>query len=330
MSILREYDKILIKKVVCLDKQFISEQYRTQQIVYKFPNDISDKMYIQTPYIYNRYSPSSFEGNLENKIHLDLLLEVSDSDNISENSKQIIYFYKIIEKIQRNLKIRIRKKNLPKLKFISSLKEKKQLFKRDEDIKTYNFRTKIHSMNGKPYLKIFNSNRQTIKDQALRPNCFIRYILHLESIWFFNDTYGFNWFIAQAEIKLPDILKQYSFSNDEPIEETIEESIEEKHYSKYLKMLKMRIPEQAVKNKMLMDGLNPNILDTLIGNTKKKRALPIPPAPAPPPLAMNFGNITLNKVSKQKLEEPKTDLRIPSQAQLLEHMKNLKKVKKKF
>ena len=184
-------------------------------------------------------------------------------------------------------------------------------------------------MNGKPYLKIFNSNRQTIKDQTLRPNCFIRYILHLESIWFFNDTYGFNWFIAQAEIKLPDILKQYSFSNDQPMEEeTIEESIEEKHYSKYLKMLKMRIPEQAVKNKMLMDGLNPNILDTLIGNTKSKRVLPIPPAPPPPP--MNFGNITLNKVSKQKLEKPKTDLRIPSQAQLLEHMKNLKKVKKKF
>ena len=48
---------------------------------------------------------------------------------------------------------------------------------------------------------------------------------------------------------------------------------------------------------------------------------------------MNFGNITLNKVSEKnkiKLEEPKTDSRIPSQAQLLEQMKNLKKVKKKF
>jgi hypothetical protein len=321
MSILREYDKILIKKIICLDKQFISEQYRTQQIVY---NDSLDKMYIQTPYIYNRYSPSSFEGNLENKIHLDLLLEVSSSDNIDENSKQIIDFYKLIEKIQRNLKIRIRKKNLAKLKFISSLKEKKQLFKRDEDIKVYNFRTKIHSMNGKPYLKIFNSNRQTIKDQTLRPNCFIRYILHLESIWFFNDTYGFNWFIAQAEIKLPDILKQYSFSNDEPVEE----EVEEQYYDKYIKMLKMRIPEQAIKNKMLIDGLDPNILDTIISNNKKKRSLPIPP---PPPQTLNFTNITLNKVSdndKIKSEVPKTDFRIPSKEQLLEHMKNLKKVEK--
>ena len=321
MSILREYDKILIKKIICLDKQFISEQYRTQQIVY---NNSLDKMYIQTPYIYNRYSPSSFEGNLENKIHLDLLLEVSNSDNIDENSKQIIDFYKLIEKIQRNLKLRIRKKNLAKLKFISSLKEKKQLFKREEDIKVYNFRTKIHSMNGKPYLKIFNSNRQTDKDQKLRSNCFIRYIIHLESIWFFNDTYGFNWFISQAEIKLPDILKQYSFSNDEPIEE--EETIQ--YYDKYIKMLKMRIPEQAIKNKMLIDGLDPNILDTIISNNKKKRSLPIPP---PPPQTLNFTNITLNKVSdndKLKSEVPKIDFRIPSQEQLLEHMKNLKKVEK--
>ena len=61
-----------------------------------------DKLLIQTPYIYNRYSYSSFEGNLENKLHLDLLLKVTDSENINENTKQINELYKILIKIEIN------------------------------------------------------------------------------------------------------------------------------------------------------------------------------------------------------------------------------------
>ena len=96
-------------------------------------------------------------------------------------------------------------------------------------------------------------------------------------------------------------------------------------------MLKMRIPEQAIKNKMLIDGLDPNILDTIISNNKKKRSLPIPPPPPQTLSFTNFTNITLNKISdnnKMKSEVPKKDFRIPSKEQLLEHMKNLKKVEK--
>ena len=284
-----------------------------------------ENCYIQTPYIFNRYAPSSFEGNLENKIHLDLQFEISDSKNIDDNSKQINSFYEIISKIQRILKNRTRKKNLEKLKFVNSIKEKDNRFTEN---KCYNFRTKIHSMNGNPYLRVFDSNRQTVKDHKLRPNVYIRYIIHLESIWYFEDTYGINWYIVQAEIKLPDILKNYSFYNEnEPIEEKKEKepSYEEQHYGKYLKMLKMKIPEQAVKNKMIMDGIDPSILDTIL--LKRRRILPIPPPPPPPPLAI--GNLKLKKVEEKdikKVEKPRIDIRVPSQAQLLEQMKKLKKV----
>ena len=326
MYILHEYDKINTKKIICLDKHFIPEKYRTQKIQNKEAEEIQN-CYIQTPYIFNRYAPSSFEGNLENKIHLDLQLEITDSKNIDENTKQINIFYEIISKIQRILKNRTRKKNLEKLKFVNSIKDKDNRFTENKCI---NFRTKIHSMNGNPYMRVFDSNRQTIKDQKLRPNVYIRYIIHLESIWFFEETYGINWYIVQAEIKLPDILKNYSFYNEnEPIEEKKEKenSFEEQHYGKYLKMLKMRIPEQAVKNKMVMDGIDPSILDNIL--LKRRRILPIPPPPPPPPLAV--GNIKLKKIDEKdikKAEKPKMDSRIPSQSQLLEQMKRLKKVSK--
>ena len=326
MYILHDYEKINTKKIICLDKHFISEKYRTQKIQYKEGEEM-ENCYIQTPYIFNRYAPSSFEGNLENKIHLDLQFEISDSKNIDDNSKQINSFYEIISKIQRILKNRTRKKNLEKLKFVNSIKEKENGFTEN---KCYNFRNKIHSMNGNPYLRVFDSNRQTVKDHKLRPNVYIRYIIHLESIWYFEDTYGINWYIVQAEIKLPDILKNYSFYNEnEPIEEKKEKepSYEEQHYGKYLKMLKMKIPEQAVKNKMVMDGIDPSILDTIL--LKRRRILPIPPSPPPPPLAI--GNLKLKKVEEKdikKAEKPKIDMRVPSQSQLLEQMKKLKKVRK--
>ena len=326
MYILHDYEKINTKKIICLDKHFISEKYRTQKIQYKEGEEM-ENCYIQTPYIYNRYAPSSFESNLENKIHLDLQFEISESKNIDDNSKQINNFYEIISKIQRILKNRTRKKNLEKLKFVNSIKEKENGFTEN---KCFNFRTKIHSMNGNPYLRVFDSNRQTIKDQKLKPNLYIRYIIHLESIWFFEDTYGINWYIVQAEIKLPDILKNYSFYNEnELIEEKKEKepSFEEQHYGKYLKMLKMKIPEQAVKNKMVMDGIDPSILDNIL--LKRRRILPIPPPPPPPPLAI--GNLKLKKVDEKdikKAEKPKIDMRIPSQSQLLEQMKKLKKVSK--
>ena len=319
MYVLNDYEKINTKKIVCLDKHFISEKYRIQKIQYQNIKEDLQNCYIQTPYVYNRYAPSSFEGNLENKIHLDLFLEITESENVDENTKQINEFYKIISKIQRILKNRIRKKNLEKIKFINSIKEKTNRF---SDNKCYNFRTKIHSMNGKPYLRIFNSNRQTDIEQLLKPNCFIRYLIQLESIWFFEDTYGINWFIAQAEIKLPDILQKYSFYNENVIEETPTISIEEKHYAKYIKMLNMKIPPQAVKNKMLMDGLDPSIVDSLL---LKKRILPIPP----PPSILNLSNIKLHKVKENKsILEEKNDLRIPSKDQLLDQMRKLKKVAK--
>jgi hypothetical protein len=317
MSIFHEYDKILTKKIICLDKLFISEKYKTQEIQYQHDKQNIDRLLIQTPYIYNRYPPSYYEGNIENKINHDLQLDITESKNINENSKLIIEFYNLVAKIQKNIKIRIRKKNLEKLKFICSLRKQEE--------NKYNFRTKIHSLNGKPYLRVFNSNRESDLEQKLKPNTYIRYIIHLESIWFFGDTYGFNWYLVQAEIKLPDILKRYSFYNENVLED---EENKSNVYEKYVNMHKKRIPIQAIKNKMIMDGLDPNILDSILDSIiNKKNNIPIPPAP--PPIINQLNSIKLKNVrqeDKTQVKKKVVDIRVPTQNQLLEQLKKLKKI----
>ena len=314
MSIFHEYDKILTKKIICLDKLFISEKYKTQEIQYQHDKQNIDRLLIQTPYIYNRYTPSYYEGNIENKINHDLQLDITESKNINENSKLIIEFYNLVVKIQKNIKIRIRKKNLEKLKFICSL--------RKQDENKYNFRTKIHSLNGKPYLRVFNSNRESDLEQKLKPNTYIRYLIHLESIWFFGATSGFNWYLVQAEIKLPNILKRYSFYNENVLEEKENKS---NVYDKYVNMYKKRIPIQAIKNKMIMDGLDPNILDSIINKTNN---IPIP-------LIINQLNSTKLKnvregdktqVKRTQVKTNPNDIGVPTQNQLLEQLKKLKKI----
>ena len=133
----------------------------------------------------------------------------------------------MIKKIHKSLKTKLIKKQNQKLsdiadteskiqknkeekreKYIECLKPKEELFK--SDTKHYNLKTKIHTLNGKPYLKIYNSNRKLQKEQQLKPHTLTRFIIHLESIWYFEDTYGFNWYVVQAEIKLPSRSKLLS------------------------------------------------------------------------------------------------------------------------
>ena len=48
---------------------------------------------------------------------------------------------------------------------------------------------------------------------SLKTNKLTRFILKLENIWYYDNTYGFNWYIIQAEIKLPINLDLYFFKD---------------------------------------------------------------------------------------------------------------------
>ena len=341
MVLFHDYSEIVTKNII-IKKPFVhSQKYKTKDIKYKIIKNIElnknvnenkkddinvtkkdeiqyENLCIQTPYIYIRYCPSNYEGNIDSKLTLDLPLNIKkkynkeptqkEKDEENEYDIEIKKFYDLIKKIHKSLKTKLIKKegeNLSKKdigkqkhtrnQYIECLKEKEDYF--DSTSRLFNLKTKIHSMNGKPYIRIY-ANRKLCKEQKLKANTLTRFILHLESIWYFEDSYGFNWYATQAEFKLPEIPPTYSFYNDNDLFTEKED------------------------HKQLSINVIPNI----------------PPPPPPPPMPnsnplaqlkqtlLKNKNNGINSLSKFSIEKPR-DLRIPTVDQLQEKLKNLKKIK---
>jgi hypothetical protein len=362
MVLLHDYSDLLSKKIIIKKSQIHSEKFKTQEIKYKVKNrnstiPILEKLYIQTPYLFLRYGPQSYEGSHDSKMVLDLPIQVKNNfnpedDDDDEGGKydgHHFEFYNMIKKLHKNLKAKLIKKEketisgdvLEKVsankkkkrnKYIECIKEKVDIT--DPNYTHYQLKTKIHTLNGKPFWKIYHSNKKLNKEQKLRMFHYTRFIIHLESIWYFEDTYGFNWYVVQAEIKLPSIPNTYHFFNEGGDEVEVEEEIDYENavVKKFSKMKQMGIPQMVIENKMRMCGLDPKIL---FPNSSGPMAPPIalgipppPPPPPPPPLIMG-GGVKLNAVKPppKKKEEVTTQSFRPSLAQLQEQLKKLKKVK---
>lgn len=362
MVLFHNYSELLLKKIIIKKAVIFSEKYRTRDIKYKVKNEEAEPKYlyedifIQTPFILLRYAPHMYEGNIDSKIVLDIPLKIKkekekekegESDTNNESDRQSEEFCQLVKKVHKSLKTKLIKLENEKLKeikdtedkikknkdkkrelYVECLKEKKDEI--DRTNRNYNLKTKIHSLNGKPYVKIYTSNRKLCKEQKFKHNTLTRFILHLESIWYFEDTYGFNWYVVQAEIKLPNIPNNYFFhnTNDLPKEDEIDNtSSPNPVLQKYHKMLSMGIPKDAVKNKMKMDGIQPELLDSNISNGGG-----IPPPPPPPPTMLLNVKLKKSEPNEKKLEKvivPKVDSMVPSLSQLQAQLGKLRKIKKK-
>ncbi len=348
MVLIHNYDDLTVKKIIIKKSCIHSEKFKTKDIKYKIKEKDErtykyEDIYFQTPFLMLRYTPQMYEGNVDSKITLDVPLKVSktkerDKDNENQCDLESEEFCLLIKKIHKSLKTKLIKKESERInalqnfeekvskkklreKYIECLKTKDDII--DENYKNYNLKTKIHSLNGKPYIRIYNSKRKLCKEQKFKHNTLTRLILHLESIWYFEDTYGFNWYVVQAEIKLPNIPPNYFFHNQNKLPNYDEEEKDNTMPEKYHKMLRMGVPKQAVENKMRQDGI-------IVPG-----AAPPPPIPPPPPLPLGMlTNVKLKKVTVDKTENvvseiPKTDCRIPSLSQLQAQLSKLRKVDKK-
>ena len=323
-NIITDYDSVKSRFFTLTNSHYYSDQYKTLEIKYD-----SQNFYIQTPFIINRYSPSNYDS----KITLDIPLDFS---NVTEDSiDDISILYKLFLRIHKTMKTRVNKTLGDEFKYSNCIKKNKK------NPKCPFLKTKIHSVENKIFLKVFKSDKTISKNQEIKPGKEIRFILQLESVWIYNKTYGINWYIVQAEVKLPNILHSYSFDN------THDSDIISQHedYKKFFKMMNLGVPKDAVKIKMNLEGFNPEIID-LEPRTLSKIALKtntnmmgnIPPPPPPPPIAnltsgpikinpFDLQNIKLKKtdIKKKEITEEVGDLRIPTKNQLLEQLKNLKK-----
>ena len=238
MVLFQNDEKLKTPNIIIKNPIYLSEIYRIKNIKYKI-NNANEDIYIQTPYIYLKYLPSTMDNNIESKYTLDLYLNVKKnikkvkkdksfqtSEDENEYDINIKNFYDFIKKIHKIIKNKLIKKNINvniKNKiiedYIDCIKEKDTI---NKDYKTYCFRSKIHSVNKKPYYKLYDSNKNLLSNEELKINKLTRFILKLDNIWYYDNTYGFNWYIVQIEIKLPFNIDNYYFNynpNDKPIKQ---------------------------------------------------------------------------------------------------------------
>ena len=71
MVLFQNDEKIKTHNIIIKNPIYLSEIYRIKNIKYKINNTFED-IYIQTPYIYLKYIPSTMDNNMESKYTLDL------------------------------------------------------------------------------------------------------------------------------------------------------------------------------------------------------------------------------------------------------------------
>jgi len=233
-----QYDKELLN---VKRKQKFSQEFTFSQIKYN-----SQEFLIQTPVLFVPFGIQQYSIN-DSKKYLDLSFQ-----NI-ENDKNIQVFLKNLKQIY------------------SSVKERFQEYTVDNFLKENKF---SHLMRFKIDDNCFFFDQNKNKYQDDLPKTYGSFIIHLTGLWSMNQKIWFQWQLLQAKIKIPFVLKEYAFIDDdeEEKEKEKEKTIQSKIpipppppppppvCSKYSKMLKLGIPKEAVEQKKALDRIRPEDL----------------------------------------------------------------------
>ena len=219
---------------------------------------------------------------------------------IKGDDNGVIQFETIIKKIESKLKRQIskwKKVNVKNKEYVPLLRE-------DNKYKT----SKMYIP-----LSIFTSSCIDINNKQINEWDFVAptygyFIIQIKNVWINNSKWGINVFCNGAMI-LPSQLMDPPPIPIQEIKYMFESELDELNcigdseiYSKFFKMKKMRVPIQAIKNKMELEGLDSSIIElkpstplskinkSVLSNGK----IPPPPPPPPPPL-INLQPVSIEK-----------------------------------
>ena len=277
-----------------MSKIYKPKEINTQHIIFKKPICIGNNMYkypikylandliIQTPINFIPFGLSMYN----NKTYLDISFI-----NINKD-KEMISFKKCVDGINTCVKNKIEKKN-KNLKFTNSIKKSSNLY-------PDRFRLCI-----KDDIMVFNENKNLIQFDYIQPKMYVKVLIHPECIWCNQDTFGITWNVLQLKLYNKLILSSYSFIDDEP---NNEENVYKNNpkYEKYFKMLKMGVPTDAIKHKMICDNLDPNIIDCPKNSMSNRTLTALKPELTPPtiPIPIPISNINIfSEIKKAKLQK---------------------------
>jgi hypothetical protein len=226
---------IIFKKQII--PHFISIKYKLDK-----SNDITDNLVFQTPIMFLPFGISNFN----NKYYIDMSFM---NQTKSKDIDQLKNFVIKINTYFKNIKC------FKKCNYISSFKES-DFFPPTLKL-NYNLNNNIQVFNDD---NINITEKITSEPSLIKPKLFAKFIIQASNIWFNNGKYGIIWNICQIKLYNNLIYTPQSFSfiddNDYQLKVTNKEK-----YSKYFDMLKKGVPLFAIKQKLIIDKLNPNIID---------------------------------------------------------------------
>ena len=253
----REFDRnnIVLKKPI-----FISNNYYTIPLKYRI-REIDHEIILQTPDlpVLNGITEYiSTNGNKKFSIDLSLKEQV-----INNNIK---LFKKVITSIEKFIKV---KSKIWKKKTKKNLKEFFPCLKiAENDNQQDILRLKINSCNNMIDLPIYNYNKQIIDKSNINNNSRIISIVHLKNMWFNDGNYGYMFNILQIKLSSNNPNNDKYLFIDGPNNESDNQNLEglppikdDERFSKYFKMLTFKIPKICIKQKMELEGFDPNIID---------------------------------------------------------------------
>jgi hypothetical protein len=132
--------------------------------------------------------------------------------------------------------------------------------------------------------KVYNNYKQEIDIKQIKSRALLKTLINISHVWMNNGKFGIFWNILQIKHYGKLVLTEYEFIEDEnpqilkipvinetviprnsiplppPLPQVKQDLMKEK-YIKYFKMLEMGVNSDAVKQKLVMDGHDPNIID---------------------------------------------------------------------
>jgi hypothetical protein len=256
--------KILKSNNILIDNFIIKKRISVGNNVFRYPiKYLGNNLIIQTPILYLPFGMYKYGS----KSYLD-----ASFLNVCVD-KEMSSYKSLINQLNNKVIQFISKRYGKKLSFIDSIKKSTEIY---PDRMRFNLQEDI---------LIFSEKKKLLDFEYLKAKSYTKFLVTPENIWVNEEKFGITWQILQIKIYPQTILNTYSFIDDDKKEETTPKS--HPKYQKYFKMVSCGVPKDAVKHKMVLDNLDPNILDgdnsKTIDETKSK-------------LKNSLGNIFANKL----------------------------------
>ncbi len=240
--------KILRPKNIVIDNILVKKKIGVGNNIYNHPiKYLNDSLIIQTPILNMPFGKYSYGA--KSYIDASFINDVVDKDMAN--------FKEIIVKIN-NIVIKYVSKINKKLKFVDSIKNSNKI---------YSDRIRLNIQDD---ILVFNEKKNLVSQEYLKARAYVKFLITPNNIWQNEEKFGITWIILQAKVYPQTILNTYCFLDDKEDKDEPNDSNKYKShptYQKYFKMISCGVPKEAVKHKMIIDNLDPNVLD---GNDEKQ------------------------------------------------------------